>query len=143
VPVAPDAASTLGDRWYALVKPLCEQGLLSALARELALQSGLSAVDASVAPARYTLRVERESLRNPALAEKLKAALVAALGHEVELLLQAGQPADSPAKRDAADRARRQADAEAAIQADPLVRELLGQYKTARIVPGSIKPLQP
>ena len=45
------------------------------------------------------------------------------------------------ARRDAAGRLRRQAEAEATIQGDPLVRELLAQFKTARIVPGSIKPI--
>jgi DNA polymerase-3 subunit gamma/tau len=136
-------ASTLGDRWQALVKRLCDQGLLAALTRELALQAGLVAVDEAASPVRYTLAVEREALRNAALVDKLKAILSQSLGHDIELQVQAGVPTDSPAKRDAIDRHRRQADAEAAIQSDPLVRELLTQFKTARIVPGSIKPLQP
>ena len=135
--------SALGERWYALVKPLCDQGQLAALARELALQAGLAAIDEAVTPVRYTLVVERETLRNPALVDKLKAALSTALGFEVELLVAPGVPEDSPARRDAAERVRRQADAEAAIQNDPMVRELLSLYPTARIVPGSIKPLQP
>jgi len=59
----------------------------------------------------------------------------------VQLALQPGQPDDTPAQRDAADRARRQAAAEALIEADPVVRELLGQFKTARLVPGSIRPV--
>jgi DNA polymerase-3 subunit gamma/tau len=67
--------------------------------------------------------------------------LAGALGHAVELELQAGTPDDSPARRDAAGRLRRQAEAEATIQSDPVVRELLSQFKSARIVPGSIKPL--
>jgi len=49
--------------------------------------------------------------------------------------------ADTPAARDAAERDRRQAAAERAIEEDPLVRALMSQYKTARIVPGSVKPL--
>jgi hypothetical protein len=85
--------------------------------------------------------VERESLRAPALRDKLAAALAAALGMPLQLELEAGVPDDNPARRDAAERQRRQAAAEAAIQADPVVRELLSQFKTARIVPGSIKPL--
>ena len=32
-------------------------------------------------------------------------------------------------------------EAEATIQQDPVVQELMSQFKTARIVPGSIKPL--
>jgi DNA polymerase-3 subunit gamma/tau len=131
----------LGDRWYALVKPLCEQGLLAALARELALQAGLSAVDDRAAPPRWQLTVEREALRTGALRDKLALVLAGALGHAVELEIRAGTPDDSPARRDAAGRLRRQAEAEATIQGDPLVRELLAQFKTARIVPGSIKPI--
>ena len=42
---------------------------------------------------------------------------------------------------EAAERARRLAEAEQTIENDPLVRALMSQYKTARIVPGSVKPL--
>ena len=131
----------LGNRWYALVKPLCDDGTLGALTRELALQGGLVALDETASPPVWQLRAERETLRTPALRDKLAAVLAAALGHAVQLDLQPGVPEDTPARRDAAERQRRQAAAEAHIQADPLVRELLAQYKTARIVPGSIKPL--
>jgi DNA polymerase-3 subunit gamma/tau len=133
----------LGDRWYALVKPLCEQGTLSALARELALQGGLRAIDATATPERWHLLVERETLRSTVLRDKLTAAVVAALGQEIEFEIEAGFPEDSPARRDLADKQRRQAEAETLIQSDPVVRELLSQFKTARIVPGSIKPIQP
>jgi DNA polymerase-3 subunit gamma/tau len=135
--------SPLGDRWYALVKPLCEDGTLSALARELAMQAGLRAVDESVTPQRWHLVVERETLRVQTLRDKVQAALTAALGVAVELEVEAGVPPDSPSKRDVAEKQRRQAAAEAEIQSDPVVRELLSQFKTARIVPGSIKPVQP
>jgi DNA polymerase III subunit gamma/tau len=40
----------------------------------------------------------------------------------------------------AAEKQRRQREAEQIIQNDPLVQEMLAQFKTARIVPGSIKP---
>jgi DNA polymerase III subunit gamma/tau len=131
----------LGDRWYHLVKPLCEDGTLSALARELAMQGGLEGVDDSTEPPTWRLRVERETLRNPTLRDKVSVALAGVLGQALQLELLAGPPQDTPAKRDAAERQRRQAAAEAAIHADPVVRELLSQFKSARIVPGSIKPL--
>ena len=134
-----DAA--LGERWAALVKPLCDNGTLSALTRELALQAGLVAIDEAASPARWRLVVERDTLRAPALRDKLAAALAQALGQPIELELDAGVPEDSPARRDAAERQRRQAEAEAAIQGDPVVRELLSKFKTARIVPGSINPV--
>ena len=54
--------------------------------------------------------------------------------------IEAGAVADTPAARDAAERDRRQAEAERMIQDDPLVKALMAQYKTARIVPGSVKP---
>jgi len=130
-----------GDRWYAITRPQCEDGTLSALARELALQGGLEGVDDSTEPPTWRVRVERETLRNPTLRDKVAAALAAVLGHALQLELLAGTPEDTPAKRDAAERQRRQAAAETAIHADPVVRELLSQFKTARIVPGSIKPL--
>ncbi len=141
-PAKPAAADPqLGDRWQALVQRLNESGAISALARELAMQGGLRAVDESRTPARWVLVVERETLRNPTLRDKLAAALAADLGQAVELELEAGTPEDTPAKRDAAERQRRQAAAEAAIHDDAVVRELLSQFKTARIVPGSIKPV--
>jgi DNA polymerase III subunit gamma/tau len=133
--------SALGDRWYSIVKRLAEQSAISALSRELALQSGLQNIDTTTAPQRWLVMVERETLRSDALRDKLQAALAQELGHPIELLLQAGVPEDSPTKRDVAERAQRQADAEATIQGDPVVRELLAQFKTARIVPGSIKPI--
>ena len=48
--------------------------------------------------------------------------------------------AEVVALREAAKRARRQEAAEKIIHDDPLVRALMQQYSTARIVPGSVKP---
>ena len=53
---------------------------------------------------------------------------------------QAGAVTDSPARREAAERERRQREAEDLIRNDPLVQEMLAQFPSARIVPGSIKP---
>ena len=131
----------LGDRWQAAVRSLCEQGAVAALVKELAMSSGLDRIDEQASPPCWHLVVAREPLRNQALAVKLAAALTALLGHDVALHLQAGNPVDSPALRDAAERQRRQLQAQATIEQDPLVRELLQQYKSARIVPGSIKPV--
>jgi DNA polymerase-3 subunit gamma/tau len=143
-PGAPAAAAVppeLGERWAGLVQRLCEQGQLTALVRELALQSGLRAIDDSATPPRWQLVVERESLRVPQLRDKLAAVLAAELGHALALDLEAGVPDDSPARREADARQRRQAAAEETIRNDPVVRELMTQFKSARIVPGSIKPV--
>ncbi|MCW5612381.1 MAG: DNA polymerase III subunit gamma/tau [Rubrivivax sp.] len=137
VPVPP----ALGDRWAALVGRLADSGQLGALVRELAAQSGLRAIDETAEPPRWHLVVEREMLRAVALRDRLQALLAAETGAPLQLELEPGVPADSPARRDAAERQRRQAEAEAAIHRDPVVRELLAQFATARIVPGSIKPV--
>jgi DNA polymerase-3 subunit gamma/tau len=87
------------------------------------------------------LRVDRESLRAGPLRDKLQAALADALGiATLRLELEGGAAQDTPAKRAAAERQRRQQEAEQIIHDDPLVQEMLAQFKTARIVPGSIKP---
>jgi DNA polymerase-3 subunit gamma/tau len=141
VPATPPAVPrALGDRWCALVASLIERGSISALARELAWTSGLVAIDESTSVPTWRLQVESEALRQNGLRDRLAAALAAA-ANPVQIELIPGVPTDSPALRDAAERQRRQAEAEAVIQNDPVVRELLAQFKGARIVPGSIKPV--
>jgi DNA polymerase-3 subunit gamma/tau len=132
--VAADPA--LGNRWQALVTQLSDAGAITTLTRELAWQAGLLRVEGS----RWTLQVERETLRAPALAERLAAALTDLTGEAVTLAVQPGVPADSPARREAAERERRQREAEATIRSDPLVQDLLAHFPGAQLVPGSIKP---
>jgi DNA polymerase-3 subunit gamma/tau len=144
---APSQAATvvqrteLGDRWAGVVAQLNERGLVSALVRELAMQAELVAVQPQGEGELWQLRVERESLRAGTLRDKLQAALAAALqpAPQIELLAGAGQ--DTPARREAAAREQRQREAEETIRNDPVVRELMAQFKTARLVPGSIKPV--
>jgi len=135
----PLVTTAIGDRWAELVRRLADAGSITALTRELAMQAQCIAIDDSAAPMRCLLRVEREMLRAPAHRDKLQAALAEALGHAVQLDTEAGIAEDSPARRDAAERARRQGEAEQIIQDDPLVQALMQQYKSARIVPGSVK----
>jgi DNA polymerase III subunit gamma/tau len=131
----------LGERWAGLVGRLSERGTLAALVRELAWQAGLERIDESTQPPTWFLQVERDSLRTDALRDKLCLLLAAELGQPLQLALQDQVPQDSPARRDAAERERRQRHAEEAIRSDPLVVDLMSQFKGARIVPGSIKPL--
>jgi DNA polymerase-3 subunit gamma/tau len=138
---ATPAAQALGDRWVAAVQAMGAAGSIGALVRELAMQAECAAIDESASPTLWRLRVERETLRAPANCEKLQAALTAWTGKPVRLEVEPGAAEDSPARREAADRARRQAEAERTIQDDPLVQALMAQYKTARIVPGSVKSL--
>jgi DNA polymerase-3 subunit gamma/tau len=137
---APLVATPMGERWAGIVAMLEQRQLITALVRELALQAELVAQGDGAAPL-WRLRVERESLRTTALRDKLRAALVEGLGIPgLQLELQAGAAHDTPARRTAAERQRRQQEAEQIIHDDPLVQEMLAQFKTARIVPGSIKP---
>jgi DNA polymerase-3 subunit gamma/tau len=129
------------DLWCALVAGLVGAGAIQAMVRELAMQAECVRVIAAGAGRTWHLRVERENLRTQALRERLLAAASEAEGHPVRLEIEAAAVADTPAARDAAERERRQAAAERAIEEDPLVRALMSQYKTARIVPGSVKPL--
>lgn len=140
-PVAapPSGDAALGDRWAALVRRLVEANAVNALPRELAWQS--ECVGFEDEGARIVLRVERESLRNPAHAERLQAALAKLLDHAVALVVEAGAANDTPARRDAAARERRQREADESFRNDPLVQQFTAQFKTARIVPGSIKPV--
>ncbi|MEO8123059.1 MAG: DNA polymerase III subunit gamma/tau [Burkholderiales bacterium] len=128
--------TALGDRWERQVRKLIDAGSVTALARELALQAQCIAIDGN----RWQLRVEREALTVPAHRDRLQAALRDALGHAVELEIELGATQDTPALREAAERARRQKAAEKIIHDDPLVQALMQQYSTARIVPGSVKP---
>lgn len=140
VPAAP-APSPLGDRWHALVQQLVARELIAALARELALQAQCLALDEEPEGWQCRLQVERETLAGEANRGKLQAALAELLGRPVRLQLHIGAVGDSPARREAAARAERQREAEDIIHNDPLVIALMQQFRTARIVPGSIRPV--
>jgi DNA polymerase III subunit gamma/tau len=134
--------TTLADRWQAMVTRMSEAQSITALARELAMQSALIACDEQAQPPLWTLAVEREALRAPAHQDKLTAALSSLLGAPQQLRVEQGPANDTPAQREAAAREQRAADAERVVREDPLVQAMLSQFKTARIVPGSIKPTQ-
>ncbi len=123
-----------GDFWAAVVGELVAREAVSALVRELALQSQLIARDVG----HWMLRVERESLNQPASRERLQAALHAA-GHPVNLGVEVGTVSDSPARRNAAAAEERLRAAEAEILGDPFVQDMMRDFG-AKIVPGSIKP---
>ena len=141
---APMVTTRIGDRWDSLVRPLAQAGAIGALVRELAWQAQPLGLDEGEQGPTWRLRVERESLRSPAVREKLEAALRDACpdGRPVRLLLEAGVAEDSLALRDDAARLAAQREAERVIKSDPHVRALLSQFGTARVVSGSIKPTQ-
>jgi DNA polymerase-3 subunit gamma/tau len=138
---APVAAAALvptqeGDFWHATVTALVAREAITALARELALQSQLVGRDEG----HWMLRVERESLNQPASRERLRNALQSA-GHAVSLSVEVGPVTDSPARRIAAVAAQKQQAAEKIIEGDPFVQAMMREFG-AKIVPGSIKPVQ-
>ena len=130
----------IGTRWAQLVGQMLDAGSIGAMVRELAMQAQCLALDEHAVPVICRLRVEREMLRAPALCEKLQTALGSMLGVATQIETEAGVAEDSKSRRDTHERDRRQAQAEQTIHNDPLVLALMAQYKTARVVPGSVKP---
>ncbi len=124
-----------GDFWHPTVQHLVATDAVTALVRELALQSQLVARDTD----QWILRVERESLNQSGSRDRLQAALAAA-GHNVKLVVEVGRVTDSPARRNAAAAQERQLAAEKIIFDDPFVQQMMREFG-AKIVPGSIKPL--
>jgi DNA polymerase-3 subunit gamma/tau len=122
-----------GHFWTETVRHLISAEAITALVRELALQSQLIARDTD----QWHLRIESESLNQGVARERLQAALHAA-GHEVKLVVEIGKVSDSPAQRNAAALAEKQKAAEDLIHADPLVQAMVQDFG-AKIVPGSIR----
>jgi DNA polymerase III subunit gamma/tau len=134
-----DEDMDLSARWNTLVRQLIDGSKVSGLVRELAWQSAW-VQQTPGSPQVWTLRNEHEALHAVGLRDKLASALSEAVGETVELQVVQGRPHFSPARREAQARERRQQAAEQQIQQDPVVCELLTRFKTARLVPGSIKP---
>ena len=122
-----------GHFWTQTVRQLVASEAVSALVRELALQSQLIARDAD----QWHLRIDSESLNQGTARERLQAALNAA-GFAVKLVVEIGKVTDSPAQRNAADLAEKQKAAEDLIHSDPMVQAMVENFG-AKIVPGTIK----
>jgi DNA polymerase-3 subunit gamma/tau len=122
-----------GDFWTETVRALVSAEAITALVRELALQSQLIGRDTD----QWHLRIESESLNQGTARDRLQTALNAA-GHSVKLMVEIGKVTDSPAQRNAAALAEKQKAAEDLIHSDPLVQAMVQDFG-AKIVPGSIK----
>ncbi|MBC7437372.1 MAG: DNA polymerase III subunit gamma/tau [Bdellovibrionales bacterium] len=118
-----------GNFWHQTVQQLVAAEAVTAMVRELALQSQLVARDVDV----WMLRVERESLNQPVSRERLQNALHA-VGHTVTLTVEVGRIADSPAARNLAAAQARQRAAEEAITNDPWVQDLMRTHQ-AKMLP--------
>jgi DNA polymerase-3 subunit gamma/tau len=127
-------ATPEGDVWLEVVQGLVAQEAITALVRELALQSQLLARDAD----HWQLRVERETLNHSASRERLQTALKAAGHGDVKLGIEIGPVTDSPARRLAVKAAEKMVAAQELIHNDPLVQAMVRDFG-AKIVPGSIQ----
>jgi DNA polymerase-3 subunit gamma/tau len=127
------AVTEEGHFWAQTVRQLVATEAVTALVRELALQSQLIARDTD----QWHLRIDSESLNQGTARERLQAALNAA-GFAVKLVVEIGKVTDSPAQRNAADLAEKQKAAEDLIHSDPMVQAMVENFG-AKIVPGTIK----
>jgi DNA polymerase-3 subunit gamma/tau len=126
-------ATEEGHFWTQTVRQLVASEAVTALVRELALQSQLIARDTD----QWHLRIDSESLNQGSARERLQAALNAA-GFAVKLVVEIGKVTDSPAQRNAADLAEKQKAAEELIHSDPMVQAMVQNFG-AKIVPGTLK----
>ena len=126
-------ATQEGHFWTQTVRQLVASEAVTALVRELALQSQLIARDTD----QWHLRIDSESLNQGSARERLQAALNAA-GFAVKLVVEIGKVTDSPAQRNAADLAEKQKAAEELIHSDPMVQAMVQNFG-AKIVPGTLK----
>ena len=146
--MAPDAAAgkaargdaatlfVLGD-WRGLVRAL----ELGGLVRELAQHCEW--VDFSDEGLQLRLSVAHRHLldMNPGALERLQGSLSSALGRTLKLRIIVGDIAgETPAQRDEVERRARHAEAVAALEADPFVRELIERFD-ATLVESTVKPL--
>lgn len=132
---SPAIATTLdfdGD-WPSLVARLHAQGAV----RQLLAQSELKGVQGLV----FQVQVPIRHLAEPSLVERARELLADHFGAGVQLQVTVGQTGgQTAAARASEQQARRQAESEEAIKADPFVRTLLEEFG-ATILPDSIKPL--
>jgi len=136
IPAKPAPAQMLFDgNWRDLV----EQHLKLGLARALALNCEMVAYDAQS----ITLRVaeSHKHLASPNYQEKLRNAIQAHFGRNIQLRFEVWQDANTPAKQNAIEKATIQSSAEQAIMQDSFVQALINEFG-ATIIPNSIKPVQ-
>ena len=130
--VMPDAVH---QAWINTVQQLLDADAVSALTRELAVQSQCVEQGAE----HLTLRVDMPSLKSDAARDKLQTAF-AALGRSEALTVELGPVVDSWFKRNQAKLAARQLAAENLIMNDPLVQDMQANWG-GKIVTGTIKAL--
>ena len=139
--VVVSAPDPLSDLWAATVADMQSRGLITALVRELAVQSQCLAQRDEEGVSHWHIQVPRASLCGEMHKDRLGQALTEALGRDARLEVTQGPANNTPAQRDLAAREAQQHAAQALIEGDALVRGLLAQHPGARIVPGSVSPI--
>jgi DNA polymerase-3 subunit gamma/tau len=132
----PAPTPAAAPEWHALIDQLKLGGMARMLAQHCELQRHEGAVMELRVPDAHKHLVEQ------AYIDKLKAALEERLGKKLRLQVSVGATGgNTPAEREGAERQKNQADAVAAVERDPFVRELVENFD-GRIVESSIKPVQ-
>ena len=131
-------ATPEGDFWLEAVSGLLEAGLVTALARELALQSQLVAIDEGCTPPHWLLRVEGTSLNQAGAKDRLLAAL-AERGHRVQLSVEVGRVSDTPGRRMRAEQSKQLRLAEEALKSDPMLAPVFQSFG-GKIIEGTLVP---
>ncbi len=131
-PAVPLDVLGVSIEWAALAVDLPLKGV----AYQLAFNSELTACDANS----VTLAVPVQMYTDATHVGKLKAALAEKLGRAIEVSVNVAPARRTAAALDAAERARRQQEAEQEIKQDPFVQSLIRDFG-ASIVQGSIKPI--
>ncbi|WP_232350447.1 DNA polymerase III subunit gamma/tau [Burkholderia pseudomallei] len=130
-PIPLDAIGYDGE-WPTLAASLPLKGV----AYQLAFNSELTTADGGT----LKLAVPVPQYADAAQVAKLKAALADALGKPVDVAVEVGPARRTAAALAAAERAKRQREAEQEMSADPFVQQLLREFG-ASIVEGSIRPV--
>jgi len=126
-----------GEDWLELLATIELRGPV----RELAANAGFLACAED--RLKLVLPEALEHLRTAAWTQQLERALAGPLGRPIRIEFSHGQPAgETQHMRARRGQDERQAEAERAFAGDPTVQRLLSQYE-GRIVPGSVRPLDP
>jgi DNA polymerase III subunit gamma/tau len=131
---APQPGRAQADEWERMIDGM----RLTGATRQLARHCGFGGRDGDVV--RLSIDPAHETIATRSQQERLREALSAHFGSEVRLQLAWVRPkAETPAERERRDAEERQRDAEHAIEADPLVREMQKIFD-ATVDPDSIRP---
>ena len=122
--------------WHGIVAAMKIGGLV----RELAQQCELIGIETGAVRLRLPdAHKHLAAMQNTR--DKLQEALSAHLGRPVRVAIQSGEvKSETPAQRNQVEKERKHAEAVAALEADPFVREVIERFD-ATLIEASVKPL--